>query len=81
MTLDQIIQLHRTINSLSARLVPVLDEDYREALDKAASILAEVRHFAVCWEDSVKGGFVGDERGREIRQACIDRLVQVVRPD
>lgn len=80
MTLDQIIQLHRTINSLNARLGPVLDEDHREALDKAASIVAEVRHFAVCWKDSTSDAvFIG--RGQEIRQACIDRLVQVVRPD
>lgn len=80
MNLQQIIDLDRAIISISARMGPLLDADYREALERASSLLSEVRHFAVCWDDS-KSPDMPEGYQLKLRQASIDRLVQVVRPD
>lgn len=81
MNLDKIIQTERALASLEARLGAVLDPDYREALSRVTAIMAEVRHFAVCWADAAEIEKEDRERARDHRECTITRLVQTIRPD
>lgn len=89
MNLQKTIQVERSLVAIEARLGPLLDPDYREALARVSSIMAEIRHFAVCWEDASAGaelfakskGIKHSEALHELRQVVIDRLIQTIRPD
>lgn len=89
MNLQQIQQVERSLSAIEARLGPLLDPDYREALKRVDSIMAEVRHFAVCWADapdsaqarSLACRIPYNEALQEVRTTIIDRLVQTIRPD
>lgn len=89
MKLQQIIDLDRTAVMLNARLGPVLDEQCREALERLTFLMSEIRHFAVCWADAPEAaaaralcnGTDIKTALREVHGACIDRLVQTIRPE
>lgn len=82
MNLRTIIDTEAALQRLNVRLGSMLEPDMRESLERAASIMAEVRHFAVCWADAaVMGSSEDAARVISARQSCIDRLVQTVRPE
>lgn len=82
MNLRTITDTEAAMQRLNVRLGSMLEPDMRESLERAVSILAEVRHFAVCWADAaVMGSHEEAARVVASRQASIDRLVQTVRPE
>lgn len=84
MNLQQILDTERAAATLEARLTPLLERDMGNHLNTLRFWAAEIRHFAVCWDDSVKAQAVGqmDEvQAGAYRQASIDRLVQTFRPN
>lgn len=79
MTIDQIIEAERQARrAFSAVSAFVETGSVRDALARAEQVLAEARHFAVCWEDNRK---LEDEdklhptEARRMREVIIDRLV------
>lgn len=76
MNLRTMLDTEAAISRLNVRLGSMLEPDMREGLERCASLMAELRHFAVCWKDSEESA-----RMDVTRQACIDRLVQTVRPE
>lgn len=84
MNLQQIINIERNIASLESRLAPLLEPDTRDALNRTRGWAAEVRHFAVCFDDIDKAqaaGQMDQDRGAQLREEAITRLVQSFRPD
>ncbi len=89
MNLQQSIDLDRTVTMLDARLGPVLDAQSREALNRVSFLMSEIRHFAVCWADAPEAAaglaLCNDmsiqDALRKVRESCIDRLVQTIRPE
>ena len=84
MNLDQIIQVERVASLLEARLCGILDPDIGAGLQNLRFWASEVRHFSVCWDDSVKAqaaGQMDEVQASAYRRASIDRLVQVFRPE
>lgn len=81
MDLQKTIDVERSLVAIEARLGPLLDEHYRDALQRVASIMAEVRHFAVCWADATESEKESRGYAQALREASIDRLVQTIRPD
>lgn len=81
MDLQKTIDVERSLVAIEARLGPLLDENYRDALMRVSSIMAEVRHFAVCWADASEIEKTDREAARDHRECCITRLVQTIRPD
>lgn len=80
MNLQQIIQFERSLNALAARLSPCLEPDMRGALEQARAHAAEVRHFAVCWQDAQEVEASAPEKARDLRDEAITRLVNTFRP-
>lgn len=83
MTLDQILQVERVATLLESRLCGILDPDIGKGLQNLRFWASEIRHFAVCWDDSVKAqadNQMDPEQAEAYRQASIDRLVQTFRP-
>lgn len=81
MNLQRIIQAETCLRRLESRLGCLLEPVLQSELNDAYAVLAEVRHFAVCWEDSKALDKDNREQALKHRQACIDRLVQSLRPD
>ena len=85
MTLQGIIAVERQLAVLSSRLGSVLEPEARASLERAESWAAEIRHFAVCWEDAAALEKSGErdsvERARNYRQASIDRLLSNFKPE
>jgi hypothetical protein len=82
MQLEKIKQIELEMRVLEARLAPCLNQEARFALQDTCWILAEVRHFAVCWdqvETDLKEGR-DPERCRDEREEAITRLVNAFRP-
>lgn len=81
MNLQQTIDVERKFQCIKARLNPLLDPDFREAMDRVDSIMAEVRHFAVTWMDAAEVERADREKARDLRDEAITRLIQTIRPD
>lgn len=84
MTLDQIIQVERAATRIESRLCGILDPDIGKDLQTLRFWAAEIRHFAVCFDDIDKAqaaGQMDQERGADHREEAITRLVQVFRPN
>lgn len=84
MNLEQIIQTERAAARIECRLSGLLEPEFGQNLQDLRFWAAEVRHFAVCWGDSVKAqadNQMDPEQAEAYRQASIDRLVQVFRPE
>lgn len=84
MTLDQILQTERAAATLEARLTPLLERDMGNHLNTLRFWAAEIRNFAVIFDDVDKAqaaGQMDQERGAQHREEAITRLVQVFRPN
>lgn len=84
MDLQQIIQVERAANLLEARLCGILSPDIGKDLQTLRFWAAEVRHFAVIFDDVDKeqaAGHMDQTRGAEIREEATTRLVQTLRPN
>lgn len=84
MNLEQIIQTERAAARIECRLSGLLEPEFGQNLRDLRFWAAEVRHFSVCWDDSVKAqaaGQMDEVQAVAYRQASIDRLVQVFRPE
>ena len=79
MRLTEIIDIERHMGALTGRLAPLLEPEHREALERTLHMLAEVRHFAVCWEDA--SSIEIESRQIDYRKRSVDRLVQALAPD
>lgn len=61
-----------------------LEQGFDLSLSNAAQILAEVRHFAYCWDDNrenVASGAVNGVVGARIEAQLIERLVLFCKPE
>ena len=75
-TVTEIILAEReTTRAINAVRGYVEDGQTRRALSEAERILAEVRHFATCWDDNRNG-----EDTAAARDAIINRLVTALVP-
>lgn len=84
MNVQQIIDIERNIAVLERRLAPLLEPDMRDALCRTRVWVAEIVHFAVCFDDVDKAqaaGQMDQDRGAQHREEAITRLVQSIRPD
>lgn len=81
MDLQKIIDVERKFVAIKARLNPLLDPDFREAMDRVDSVMAEVRHFATSWMDAAEVEQMNREHAKDLREEAITRLIQTIRPD
>ena len=81
MNLQKTTDVERKLVAIEARLGPLLDADFREALQRVSSVMAEVRHFAVTWMDAAEVERADREKARDLRDEAITRLIQTIRPD
>lgn len=81
MNLQKIIDVERAFTALKARLNPLLDHEFRDAMARVDSVMAEVRHFAVSWMDAAEVEQINREKAADLRDEAITRLIQVLRPD
>jgi hypothetical protein len=84
MTLDQILNMEkhagRAINAIQS--VGVNAEAY-DSLQRVEDLLAEVRHFAVCWDDQRRlsdNNQIDPIQARNTRDEIINRLVTFIVP-
>lgn len=84
MNLQRIIDTERAAALLESRLTPLLERDMGNHLNTLRLWAAEIRHFAVIFDDIDKAqaaGQMDQERGAQHREEAITRLVQFFRPN
>jgi hypothetical protein len=78
MNLQNIIAHESHLRRLSVRLCPLLEADACAALERATFIAAEMRHFAVCWEDASE---MSQDDAFKHRRELQGRLMQIAIPE
>jgi hypothetical protein len=82
MKLERIQQADLALRRLESRMGAILERSLHSELLDAHSIVQEVCHFAVCFDDAAhleKDGHA--DKAAQIREEAITRLVQTLRPD
>lgn len=90
MKLPQIIELDRLAITLRAALGPLLAPPHADNLNALERLTGEVRQFATCWDNADEAGRAAAVAGiapspaagmQYAREACVDRLIQALRPE
>jgi len=81
MELQRILQAETCLRRIESRLGSLLEREAAKELQDACFLLAEVRHFAVCWNDSQEMVAQGKlARALNLRGDITHRLIQTLQP-
>ena len=83
MKLSQIITADRAAQRLITCLGPLLEPEARDDLQRIASMVSEVRQFAVSWVHArdVEASAGWEDHAAQMREEAITRLVQYCSPE
>ena len=81
MELQRILQAETCLRRIESRLGSLLEREAAKELQDACFLLAEVRHFAVCWDDSQRlAAQTTPTNTANFRADIIHRLIQTIQP-
>jgi hypothetical protein len=81
MELQRILQAETCLRRIESRLGSLLEREAAKELQDACFLLAEVRHFAVCWSDSQEMVAQGRlTNAMNLRDDITHRLTQTLQP-
>lgn len=82
MELQRILQAETCLRRIESRLGSLLEREAAKELQDACFLLAEVRHFAVCWNDAQEMAKTpqGKRAASTLFEDVSHRLIQTLQP-